>query len=120
MFFPRRLFDHSKGALVLTWFLKYYSHDECNTHWTDEWSCACNDSCPECGSEIEPYRWDDLSVVLSHGTDGSGWTVAVSAIEAEDDPEYTESYFETRQDAEDFAREESERLNRIWESPIAQ
>jgi hypothetical protein len=27
--------------------------------WTDEWDCTCNDKCPECNAEIEPYTSED-------------------------------------------------------------
>jgi hypothetical protein len=104
----------------MSWFLKYYRHDECDTSWTDEWSCACNDHCPKCDEEIEPYNWADLSVVLSQEIDRNGWIVSVSAVDAEHDPEYEESHFEKRQEAEDFARQETERLDRLWEIATAQ
>jgi hypothetical protein len=31
----------------------------CNTQWDDVWSCQCNDECPVCGHEIEPYASTD-------------------------------------------------------------
>lgn len=39
-------------------FLNYYRH--CGTQWLDAWSCQCNDECPVCGAEIEPYHSDDI------------------------------------------------------------
>lgn len=27
--------------------------------WSDTWSCMCNDKCPECNAEIEPYESED-------------------------------------------------------------
>ena len=37
----------------------------CGTIWMDDWDSACNDRCPACGTETEPYlstdRWDDLT-----------------------------------------------------------
>src|SRR5690242_16070565 len=27
--------------------------------WSDEWSCQCNDKCPQCNAEIEPYESED-------------------------------------------------------------
>jgi hypothetical protein len=95
----------------MAWFVKYYRHEECKAEWTDEWSCACNDSCPVCGDEIEPYDWDDLSVVVSSGENG-GWIVCVSPPNAEHAPDYTESHFEQKWEAEDFARRETGRLER--------
>jgi hypothetical protein len=36
-------------------FLNFYKHEECGTRWADLWSCGCDDKCPKCGGEIEPY-----------------------------------------------------------------
>ena len=95
----------------MAWFLKYYRHDECDVDWTDEWSCACNDRCPVCDAEIEPYDWDDLSVTVGKG-DGDRWIVAVSPPDAEDAPKYVETAFGHKQEAEAFANREMERLGR--------
>lgn len=46
----------------------HYRHVECpaipkgedHPEWSDEWSCMCNDECPNCGAEIEPYDSEDL------------------------------------------------------------
>lgn len=40
------------------WYRNHYRH--CKTEWNDEWSCTCNDRCPVCNAEIEPYESDDL------------------------------------------------------------
>jgi hypothetical protein len=36
----------------------------CGEEWEDQWSCMCNDRCPSCNKEIEPYdsrdNWDGL------------------------------------------------------------
>lgn len=34
-------------------YLNKYEH--CEQEWQDTWSCACNDKCPMCNKEIEPY-----------------------------------------------------------------
>lgn len=34
-------------------FTNFYVH--CQQDWDDEWSCMCNDRCPVCNYEIEPY-----------------------------------------------------------------
>jgi hypothetical protein len=34
-------------------FNNYYRH--CGTEWVDSWDSMCNDRCPVCGKEIEPY-----------------------------------------------------------------
>ena len=38
-----------------TLFRNFYECSECGTRWTDEWECQCNDRCPKCRCEIEPY-----------------------------------------------------------------
>lgn len=35
-------------------YLNQYRH--CGIEWEDTWSCACNDRCPVCNKEIEPYK----------------------------------------------------------------
>lgn len=29
--------------------------------WNDTWSCMCNDKCPECNAEIEPFDSEELN-----------------------------------------------------------
>lgn len=41
-------------------YLNIYYCEDCDEEWEDEWSCMCNDKCPECGKEYEPVT----SVVL--------------------------------------------------------
>jgi hypothetical protein len=41
-------------------YLNYY-RCTCGKRWIDLWNCMCNDRCPECRKEIEPYRSDDVS-----------------------------------------------------------
>lgn len=36
-------------------FRNYYNCDSCDTEWTDEWSCGCDDECPSCGLSMSPY-----------------------------------------------------------------
>jgi hypothetical protein len=43
-------------------FVNHYHCDACDTNWHDQWSCACNDRCPECDREIEPYASDELDL----------------------------------------------------------
>jgi len=35
--------------------VNFYRHRECGSHWVDLWNCGCNDRCPKCNAEIEPY-----------------------------------------------------------------
>lgn len=43
----------------------YLNRYRCVNHaipveWDDEWDCMCNDRCPECNAEIEPFESEDL------------------------------------------------------------
>jgi hypothetical protein len=43
---------------------KFRNHYHCpndRTKWIDEWSCACNDKCPVCHAEIEPYLSEEIN-----------------------------------------------------------
>ncbi len=31
---------------------------DCGNTWEDEWSCACDDECPECGRDVEASDWN--------------------------------------------------------------
>lgn len=33
----------------------------CGRRWSDLWSCGCNDRCPDCNKEIEPYSSDEVT-----------------------------------------------------------
>ncbi|WAR45989.1 hypothetical protein [Methylomonas rapida] len=37
-------------------YLNQYRCLYCQTEWEDVWDCACNDRCPDCNKEIEPYE----------------------------------------------------------------
>lgn len=39
----------------------HYHCDGCDESWTDQWSCACDDECPSCGTPISPE--DSISLV---------------------------------------------------------
>src|SRR5208283_5110106 len=73
-------------TISMAWFRKSYWCDECSVGWTDEWSCACNDRCPECDAEIEPFESEDLSVQLEMREEGKLWVVFVSPPDAEHRP----------------------------------
>jgi hypothetical protein len=49
-------------AATSSLFLNHYHCDACDIEWDDEWSCACNDHCPSCNAEIEPYESEDVEV----------------------------------------------------------
>lgn len=38
----------------MAWFNKYYRCSK-GHEWQDEWDCLCNDRCPVCNKETEPY-----------------------------------------------------------------
>lgn len=72
----------------MAWFRNYYKCDECGVSWMDEWSCACDDDCPECGSRhYSPYDSDDLSVLVEEESPNK-FTVYYSPETAEDEPSY--------------------------------
>lgn len=93
----------------MAWYIKYYRHTECRTIWTDEWSCACNDHCPKCNAEIEPYDWEDVSVITEEVSVGK-WIVRVSPLTASDHPAYNNRTFTTKRRAHQFAAKERARL----------
>lgn len=33
----------------------------CGETWNDVWDCACNDKCPKCNKEIEPYKSEETT-----------------------------------------------------------
>jgi hypothetical protein len=41
------------------WYENHY-RCPCGCEWTDEWDCMCNDRCPECDSECEPYDSEEV------------------------------------------------------------
>ena len=43
-------------------FRNYYHCPNDQTKWRDEWSCACNDRCPSCDTEIEPYFSEEIGI----------------------------------------------------------
>lgn len=56
---------------------KFRNHYRCpydEFEWVDLWSCVCNDRCPVCNAEIEPYRSEELCLecgaVVDESVDG--------------------------------------------------
>jgi len=45
-------------------YVNYYACAECGTEWDDRWSCACDDECPSCGTDMTPYDSDEYSFEL--------------------------------------------------------
>jgi len=42
------------------WFINYYECSECGEVWRNEDDCICNDKCPNCGNEIEPFKSKEI------------------------------------------------------------
>ncbi len=41
-------------------YLNHYRCIDCDIVWEDEWNCMCNDRCPKCDAEIEPFKSDEI------------------------------------------------------------
>jgi predicted nucleic acid-binding Zn-ribbon protein len=41
-------------------FINYYECDDCGTVWSNQDEYVCDDKCPDCGNEIQPYRSEDV------------------------------------------------------------
>ena len=41
-------------------FMNYYRCPICKHEWEDQWDATCNDKCPNCNKEIEPYKWENI------------------------------------------------------------
>ena len=86
----------------MAWFLNYYTCDRCGDDWTDEWSCTCDDDCPNCGARhMSPDESDDLTHVVEQR--GDKFVALRSPDAAEHTPEYFElASFPTRSEAENY------------------
>jgi hypothetical protein len=51
--------------MAIAWFRNEYQCSRCKTSWEDEWSCMCDDRCPNCNLSISPSDSTDLSRELS-------------------------------------------------------
>lgn len=54
------LCDNCQDQSTDTWTNHYRC--VCGEEWEDVWDCCCNDRCPLCGKEVEPYISDDGSL----------------------------------------------------------
>ncbi len=72
----------------MAWFLNKYACTSCGAAWEDEWSCCCDDECPECGVDFSPYYSDDISAYTEESGEGS-YIIYYSPPEAEHIPDYT-------------------------------
>lgn len=49
----------------MAWYRNHYHCGDCGTDWDDEWSCCCDDECPNCRSgDWSPVESDDLTFIV--------------------------------------------------------
>jgi hypothetical protein len=86
----------------MAWYRNYYICEQCDSTWTDEWSCMCDDDCRHCGARhMSPYNSDDLTEMVV--PDGDKFIVLWSPETAEHTADYRElARFTTRAEAEAF------------------
>jgi hypothetical protein len=60
--FIHAYFQCALWSSTSTEYLNKYRH--CGQEWEDRWSCACNDKCPVCDKEIEPYESEEMDCNL--------------------------------------------------------
>jgi predicted nucleic acid-binding Zn-ribbon protein len=71
----------------MAWYRNHYHCGDCGTDWEDEWSCCCDDECPECGSRHwSPVESEDLTEMVA--SDARGFVVVRSSADADDKPGY--------------------------------
>ncbi len=86
----------------MAWFLNFYRCTDCKHVWTDEWSCMCNDECPQCDArDMSPFQSEDLTELIQR--DGDEFVAIRSPNTAEHQPDYQEvGRFPTRIKALEF------------------
>jgi hypothetical protein len=86
----------------MAWYCNHYACARCGHEWSDEWSCMCDDDCPECDARhMSPGDSDELTEVIEK--DGDEFVVLWSPETAEHDPDYRElGRFRSRAEAEAF------------------
>jgi hypothetical protein len=97
--------EKEKDPPKAAWYENHYVCSECNSSWIDEWSCMCNDRCPECDSEIQPTSSTDLSRPRTN-EDYQGAARLISAAcgeaAAEVTPEDAKAYAEAIMEGGDY------------------
>lgn len=72
----------------MAWYCNEYRCPRCNCTWYDEWSCMCDDECPNCGCRhIGPIDAENLSVTVTQTHEGE-FEIVYSSPNAEHDPAY--------------------------------
>jgi hypothetical protein len=86
----------------MAWFLNHYECAQCEQRWHDEWSCMCDDECPNCGArDMSPFNSEDLTAVIER--QGTVFLALRSPDTAEHRPDYRElGRFSSRAQAEEF------------------
>ena len=86
----------------MAWYRNYYKCARCDHKWEDQWSCMCDDDCPDCGARhMSPYDADDLTTIIEQ--DGRELLVLQSPRFAEHCANYLElGRFASRTKAEAF------------------
>jgi hypothetical protein len=51
--------------MAVEWYLNQYECGRCSYYWEDEWSCTCDDRCPECNLTNSPEESIDMSRELT-------------------------------------------------------
>lgn len=95
----------------MAWFRNHYKCAESGCKWADEWSCMCDDDCPQCGARhMSPFDSDDLTEIIEECR--GKFVVFRSPGTAEHVPEYKEiGRFSTVEEAETFLNSQGE----LWE-----
>jgi len=71
----------------MAWYRNHYHCGDCSTDWEDEWSCCCDDECPNCGSgDWSPVQSEDLTEIICESD--QGYDVFRSADTADHKPRY--------------------------------
>jgi len=66
----------------MAWYLNRYECSRCGSDWQGEWSCMCDDDCPQCGARhMSPADSDDLTEIIVK--DGDEFVVMQSPETAE-------------------------------------
>jgi hypothetical protein len=83
----------------MAWFCNYYICARCGFKWIDEWSCMCEDDCPNCDfRHMTPVSSDDLTYIIEEQK--GGFALLHSPDMAEHFPDYLEiATFPTREEA---------------------
>jgi hypothetical protein len=86
----------------MAWYRNYYICERCDSTWTDEWSCTCDDDCRHCGARhMSPFDSDHLTEIIAR--DGDDFVVLWSPETAEHKSDYRElGRFATKAAAEAF------------------